>query len=320
VRREPLRLIPPVELRFLLAGFRRLLPAAPGRQEHLQAVLEDVLSHPGSLARAQLVHGILRAHGFEPRRARALAVAVESFHTASLIFDDLPSMDDAQARRGRPCPHRVWGEGAATLAALALVNRGYALVWSTLSPLPKKRRDRAAALIEECLGADGILDGQARDLHFSPGFSRTSRGGAEEVLAVAAGKTVPLVRLALVLPAVVAGERRAIVERLERLASAWGLAYQALDDCKDHLMRREETGKSMAQDAGLGRPNLPARAGWDSALARLDALLAKARGITLELVADRTDWSPVARLQSTLEAEVEAIHRRRDDTPARADL
>ncbi|NJM12209.1 MAG: hypothetical protein HC889_10265 [Synechococcaceae cyanobacterium SM1_2_3] len=78
---------------------------------------------------------------------------MEYFHTASLIFDDLPSMDDAEERRGHPCPHKVHGESAAILGALALINRGYALLWKVLSRLPRQRRHRAAELVESCLGS-----------------------------------------------------------------------------------------------------------------------------------------------------------------------
>ena len=48
--------------------------------------------------------------------------AAEMVHTASLILDDLPCMDDAQMRRGQPTTHRAYGEDAAILAAIALLS------------------------------------------------------------------------------------------------------------------------------------------------------------------------------------------------------
>jgi len=68
---------------------------------------------------------LLAAEAFGAPIARALdvACAMEMVHAASLVLDDLPSMDDAQLRRGVPCAHQVYGEGAAILAALALINR-----------------------------------------------------------------------------------------------------------------------------------------------------------------------------------------------------
>ena len=94
---------------------------------------------------------------------------------------------------------------------------------------------------------------------------------------VAEGKTVPLVRLSLVLPALAGGASEPALDRLEELSRAWGLAYQILDDFKDGLMSREETGKSTARDDVLGRPNLPAAIGRRAAMVRLDELSASAR-------------------------------------------
>ena len=48
------------------------------------------------------------------------AAAVEMVHTYSLIHDDLPSMDDADLRRGREACHKKFGEATAILAGDAL--------------------------------------------------------------------------------------------------------------------------------------------------------------------------------------------------------
>ena len=88
-------------------------------------------------------------------RAVPAACATEFLHAASLIFDDLPSMDDADVRRGRPALHLVFGEDVALLTALALLNRAYAIF------------GRSPALMHqatECIGVDGMIGGQAVDL------------------------------------------------------------------------------------------------------------------------------------------------------------
>lgn len=290
-------------------AFASLLPLEGCVDPRLRAVVADVLAHPGSLARAQLAYGLGTRGGVPPADACRLAVAVEYFHSASLLFDDMPSMDDASERRGRPCPHVVHGEAAATLGALALITRAYALLWESIGEAPASRRSAAAALVGECLGLAGILDGQARDVHF-----RRQGAAPEEVAEVAMAKTVPLVRLAMVLPAIVAGEEAEALDRLERLASAWGLAYQILDDFKDRLLGPEETGKTAGRDAGLGRPSLPALAGSGRAMARLREMLAASRSLVDSLAgvpgagsADR--WEPLRKLQDFLEAEAGDIGR-----------
>lgn len=302
-------LLPANERGFVSEGFRRLLPAAHTVEAHLRAAVADILGHPGGMVRAQLTFAVGRGLGIEPEAARDLAIAVEYFHTASLVFDDLPAMDDAATRRGRPCPHRMHGEGVAMLAGLALITRAYALLWGALGRLPASRRRRAAAVTAECLGIAGILDGQARDLHFAAPRETGAAGGAE-VLGVAAGKTVPLVRLALVLPALAGGAGPPVVAALERLAIVWGLAYQALDDCRDTVMSREETGKTTARDVALGRPNLPAAVGWGAALAAVDRLLASARREVAALAPALADDGALGRLQGRLEDEARSVRLR----------
>jgi geranylgeranyl pyrophosphate synthase len=298
-RRGELRLLPPAELRRVRRAFRALLPLDDGLEEHLRGALADVLAHPGNLVRAQLVYGLLTARGAGRRRALVLATAVEYFHTASLVFDDLPAMDDAAVRRGHPCPHVVHGEAAATLAGLALITRAYELLWQSLEAVPPAARRRAAALVAECLGVGGVLDGQARDLHYDP-----RSGGPAPVTAVALGKTVPLIRLALVLPAHVAGVAEEGVALLERLAVAWGLAYQAVDDFRDLLARGDESGKSSARDALLGRPNLAHRVGRRRAFERLSALLADGRALVAGVARTAPDLGPIlAEVQEQLDDE-----------------
>lgn len=292
-----LRLVDPSESRRVRRAFSTLLRPDAAIEPRLRAVVEDTLAHPGSLARAQLAFGLGIRLGVPTGRALRLAVAVEYFHASSLILDDLPAMDDAAERRGRPCPHRVWGEAAATLGALAFITRGYALLWEGIAPLPPRRRDRAAALVAECLGLAGILDGQSRDVHFAD----RPRGDGE-MLRVEAAKTVPLIRLALLLPALAAGLEERTLARLERLAAGWGLAYQVLDDFKDDLLSDDEAGKTTHRDRSLGRPNLAVRSGHRQAIARLAALL-DAAADELAALARRSArrWEPLARLQASLE-------------------
>lgn len=292
-------IVSPAEARRVRHAFARLLPVGPGIEAHLRGVVTDTLGTPGSLARAQLAFGLGVRLGAPAGDAMKLAIATEYFHAASLLFDDLPAMDDAAVRRGRPCPHLVHGEGAAILGALALITRAYALTWDAISGLDARRRARASALVAECLGLAGILDGQAKDLHFVRAGARPA-----DIEHVAAAKTVPLLRLAIVLPALAAGATPRALARLERLSAAWGLAYQVLDDFKDSLFSEEESGKTPQRDASLGRPNLPGTAGIVRALATLDQQFAAARGALAALPRpDAPRWQPLHRLQDALEKE-----------------
>jgi geranylgeranyl pyrophosphate synthase len=105
-------------VRSAIGSLIRVPPSVEGR---LRGAVLEILSTTGSLWRAQLAWAVGRAEGLKSAPAMALATSVEAFHTASLLFDDLPAMDDAEFRRGRPCIHRTHGQAAAILAGLALV-------------------------------------------------------------------------------------------------------------------------------------------------------------------------------------------------------
>jgi hypothetical protein len=88
-------------------------PASPHTEPKLRALINDIAARPGKLSRARLVLATTQAHGIDDATGVALATAVEYFHIASLMLDDLPCVDDAQTRRGQPCGHVEYGEAAA---------------------------------------------------------------------------------------------------------------------------------------------------------------------------------------------------------------
>ncbi len=252
----------------LRCAFHAGLALPHGTEPHLAGAVRDTLQRPGSMVRAELAFRVASAFGMSEQRAENLAIAIEYFHTASLLFDDLPAMDDARLRRGAPCAHHVHGEGAAILAALALINRAYSLVWRSVSGLDPQVQAAALTYLERHLGIAGLLNGQSQDLHYSPLAPRLS-----DPQSIAMGKTVSLIRLALVLPAIAAHARGGDIRLLERLAIFWGLSYQTLDDLKDVLHSGDLHGKTAARDAFLGRPNLALTIGLAESFHRVDRLM-----------------------------------------------
>jgi len=252
----------------LRRAFHAGLILPDGTESHLAGALHHTLEHSGSMVRAELAFRIACSFGMSEGRSENLAVALEYFHTASLLFDDLPAMDDASMRRGIPCAHHVYGEGAAILAALALINRAYSLIWKSVAGLAAETQAAALTYLERHLGLAGLLNGQSQDLHYSRLSQRVM-----EPQSIAMGKTVSLIRLALVLPAIAAQAGSGEIHLLERLAIFWGLGYQTLDDLKDVLYTSDVHGKTAARDACLDRPNLALRIGIPESFDRIDRLM-----------------------------------------------
>jgi geranylgeranyl pyrophosphate synthase len=279
--------------------FRASMPLPAALDPHFEEALRHVLDNPGSLIRPRLVFQVATAYGMDAAPARDLAIALEYFHTASLIFDDLPCMDNALERRGVPCVHFEFGEAAAILAALALINRAYALTWRAVSGSSPHVQSRALAYIEQCLGVEGLLNGQSLDLHYS-----TLPHNRETTERIARGKTVPLIRLTLVLPAMLGGASVREIQLLERIALYWGLGYQMVDDLKDVLGSAAQAGKTVARDLLLDRPNVASAMGIPCAVERLTRFIHLGDRTLHRLLQSRLGLSFLGKLRSDLEEEL----------------
>lgn len=281
-----------VELR---AAYRQNLPSAGSDLERqLATCLVSTGDTFGALIRGQLVLRTLSARGFDPRVGIPLALAVEYFHAASLLLDDLPCMDNAFERRGKICAHKVYGESVAILASLALINKAYTLLFEHCSNFPQEI-SQISKLLESTLGAHGMLNGQALDLN----FCKSSRE-PKVVSEIALLKTGALFRLSILLPAYLTGASCSEVNRLNKLSLTLGLIYQLQDDFKDCFSTEMATGKS-ARDRHLTRPNYCLVAGETIAQLRLKKLFRIARKQVQGLSKASNTWSYLIEVICLLE-------------------
>jgi geranylgeranyl pyrophosphate synthase len=145
---------------------------------------------------------------------------------------------------------------------------------------------------------EGLLNGQSLDLHYStlPHTRRTTQRVAHD-------KTVSLIRLPLVVPAMLGGAPADELQQLERLALAWGLSYQIVDDLKDVLQSSAEAGKTVARDSSLDRPNLALAVGIPGAVDRLTRLMQLGDRALRRLIELRPAVAFLEKLRNDLQAE-----------------
>jgi geranylgeranyl diphosphate synthase type II len=281
------------KLRLLL---KQNAPISGQTERKLRQCILAALDTPGSLFRCILMYRSMRAQGLSEMHAGSNACALEYFHGASLLLDDLPLMDDSAERRGRICPHLLHGEGIAILAALALITKAYGLLGECISSSGHDQQAAAHRLIERCLGGSGVINGQARDLSFSSGTH-----GCREVKQIALLKTAPLIELAILLPAVIAGGGPATARRkLRRLAICWGLLYQAIDDIADLTASTASIGKTTRRDAALGRPNVALHHSPVDLERYLERLMKVSQGCIDALVSGTETWRFLQSFQDAL--------------------
>ena len=276
------------------ARLAELLSAAAGAPPPLlrDAVRYALLS-PGKRLRPVLA--ILAAEHFGdgrrggPAHEAALDVgcAIEMVHAASLILDDLPCMDDAALRRGRPTVHRRFGEDMAVLSAIALLNQAYATA-AAAPGLAAEARLELVKTLTGAVGLDGLVAGQARDLR-----ERDAYAEAQPLHELNRQKT------GVLFMAAVEGGARAAGALGHRLAAARGFAqglgeaFQILDDLLDVTATSEAAGKDVGQDGN--KPTVVSLIGPEGARAEMHRRLRSA----IEQL-DDADPGPLGRFAELL--------------------
>ncbi len=223
-----------------------LIPPSSQRPEPVHQAMQYALTGAGKRVRPVLTLAVADLFGCRSEPVLDLACAVEMVHACSLVLDDLPSMDDAALRRGRPTVHRVYGESVALLAALALLNRAYALVAEAAHRLALRRYTTEDMVhhLAAAIGSDGLIGGQALDL-----LTKPEEMSLDVLEYIHSHKTGALFMAAGELGAMAAEARRRDLEVIARFAKNLGLAFQISDDLLDVLGTLEETGKDTGKDA-----------------------------------------------------------------------
>jgi geranylgeranyl pyrophosphate synthase len=203
-----------------------------------------------------------------------LAASIELVHAYSLMHDDLPCMDDADLRRGRPTTHREHGEDVTMRAGAALIPAAALQAWQASRSLghgPDASR-RITAVLLEASGAGGMVGGQWEDL--------LAEGRALDAAALDAlhrRKTGALLAASLVMGGLAASASEPAVRGLREYGEAIGLAFQIADDILDATQQAATLGKNPS-DVALGKSTYVALHGLDAAETRAKAEVGRAVG------------------------------------------
>jgi geranylgeranyl pyrophosphate synthase len=229
------------------AWSERIQTIVPGRTGE---ALGYALSTPGKRVRAALVIAAYRAGGGVSPAIAAVAAAVETVHTYSLVHDDLPCMDDDDLRRGRPTTHRAYDVPTATRVGFLLVPVA-ALVLAQAARdllLPPATLGRMARELFESGGIRGMVGGQWLDLE-----AERKQLDLAGLIAVHRGKTGALIRAACVLGATAAETPEPMAAALAGYGHEIGLAFQIADDVLDVTATSDQLGKTAGRDAALAK-------------------------------------------------------------------
>lgn len=272
----------PLDLAVLLQSEREQVERALERAlESLSADLPTDLTEPvrhSVLSGGKRLRPVLCAVAYRTCGGAAgvqaydLSACLELIHAYSLMHDDLPCMDDAELRRGRPTPHTLFGEEATVRAGLALIPAASLHALRAAKALGCDDDTARAIVIElnRAAGAGGMVGGQYLDL-LAEGNALTS----DELEALHRRKTGALLTASLVIGGLAAGAFGATLDGLRTYGRAIGLAFQVTDDLLDGTVAAADLGKNPS-DAKLDKSTYVALHGVEGSELRARALAEEA--------------------------------------------
>jgi geranylgeranyl pyrophosphate synthase len=229
--------------------------------------------------------------------AKAAALAIEVFHKASLVHDDIE--DEDRVRYGRPTLHVEYGVPSAINVGDYLLGIGYRIVAGLPGVDAATVRDVVTILASAHVR---LARGQGAELWWRDARDRGLTAG--EALEMYGLKTSPAFEAAVAIGIRIAGIDPAAAGAIDRYALHVGTGFQVLNDLKDWA-GDVENARRAAGDLLGGRPTLL----WALALERLPAAdVARLRAMAIE--AGRPD-APEATVAGCL-AEARLLYERAD--------
>lgn len=205
-----------------------------------------------------------------------LAAAVEIFHSATLIHDDI--IDSAPLRRGVSALHIKSGPQAAVLAGDYFHDRAIGTVF-------RYGNDRIIPLFLQTAGE--ICEGEVQEISEKKNINMTE----ETHLEIIRKKTASLLACAIETGALIWGIEPEKAKALERFGKFFGMAFQIKDDTLDFSGEEIEFGKTLGSDLEEGVYTLPV----------IHCLASKERDKVVRILYSRSPHKRFSMLRETLE-------------------
>lgn len=238
----------------------------------LKAAMEYSLTNGGKRLRPLLIYATGLSFGAPWENLDIPACAVELIHTYSLIHDDLPCMDNADLRRGKPTCHKTFGEAIAVLTGDALHTLAMQILAGHPAPLSAERRVGMMKVLSEACGPFGMAGGQALDItlmsHSLPGDL------LENIYRL---KTGALFTACIELGRLASFDTNEHNQKaLKEFGECIGLAFQIQDDILDIETNTEILGKQQGIDSQNNKVTYPMIYGLGQAKDKVESLYLQA--------------------------------------------
>jgi len=241
----------------------RLVPSVDGAERRVVEAMRYALMGGGKRIRPFLVLTGARLFAVPEVGALRAAAAIEMIHSYSLVHDDLPAMDNADLRRGRPSAHRQFDEATAILAGDGLLTLAFEVLAGEETHASPSVRSNLVLALARAAGAAGMVGGQMIDLE-----AQHAKLDLEAITRLQRMKTGAIIGFSCEAGAILSDAPAEARRALQLYAEDLGLAFQIADDLLDVESSAAVTGKPVGQDQVAGKATFVAVLGVEEARRR----------------------------------------------------
>ena len=221
------------------------LPPAKEKPEKLHEAMRYVMFNGGKRLRPILFFAtyemlIGRKNINRLERLLPVACAIEMIHTASLVHDDLPSVDNSDERRGKPSCHVKYDTPTAILVGDALLTKAFEILTDLKS---RKIALKSVQILTRAVSTRGMIGGQAVDI-----LSAKKKININTLRYIHIKKTGAMLQASMELACAANDAEENLTITLGNFALNLGLAYQIVDDILDEVGSFEILGKEPGED------------------------------------------------------------------------
>lgn len=240
--------------------FTELLAPPGDSRDQLYAAMRHAAIGGGKRLRPLLTMAAARLFAIDGTRALRAACAIEAIHVYSLIHDDLPCMDDADLRRGKPSVHKAFGDAVAVLAGDSLHALAFEIIADRATHEDPWVRSDLSLELARAVGPAGMAGGQMMDL--------VAEGQALDLPAITRLqqlKTGALIEFSVEAACIMNKMPSEARTPYRGYARNIGLAFQITDDLIDECGDEAAAGKRLGKDADAGKATFVSLFGEDQA-------------------------------------------------------
>ena len=245
----------------------RLLPPVTTAERRVVEAMRYAVMGGGKRIRPFLVRHSAKLFDVADASALRVAAAIEMLHCYSLAHDDLPAMDDADLRRGRPSVHRQFDEATSILAGDGLLTMAFEVLADPATHANPLVRSELVLALAKAGGAAGMVGGQMIDLE-----AENAQLDLPAITRLQALKTGAIIEFSCIAGPIL-GQAPADAHRaLRDYARDLGLAFQIADDLLDIESSEDVTGKPVGRDQAAGKATFVSLLGVEGARKRAKEL------------------------------------------------